>query len=186
MIFLAVCRIARECNAGCAVVAEIAEHHRLHVDRRAPFGRDAVALAIDDGAFVLPRTEHRADGAPELLVDVLRKFFLLAGLDEALVALDEFLQIIGAEFGVLRLVQVVFETVHQRIERIVRFLRRRGYTHHHAAVHLDEATVAVVREAWIRSALGEPLYGLVIQAEVQNRIHHAGHRFACAGAHRQQ
>ena len=68
----------------------------------------------------------------------------------------------------------------------MRLLRSRGYTHHHAAVHLDEATVAVVREAGIRGARGEPLYGLVIQAEIQNRIHHAGHRFACAGAHRQQ
>jgi hypothetical protein len=128
----------------------------------------------------------RADGAPKLFVDVLGEVFSFARLDEPLVTLDQLFQIVGGELRVLRLVQFVFETVHQRVERVVRLLCRGRYTHHHTAVHLDEAAVAVVCEAGIRRALCEPLYSLVIQTEVQNRIHHARHRFACAGAHRQQ
>ena len=61
-------RIAREGDAGRAVVAEVAEHHRLHGDRGAPVARDVVELAVGDRAIVVPRAEHRADRLPQLLV----------------------------------------------------------------------------------------------------------------------
>ena len=40
-----------------------AEHHGLHVDGGAPFGRDAVFLAVNDGAVIVPGTEHGGDPA---------------------------------------------------------------------------------------------------------------------------
>src|SRR5262249_43401881 len=60
-------RIARERDAGRAVVAQIAEHHRLHRHRGAPIGRDIVKLAISDRARIFPRAEHRLDRAPQLI-----------------------------------------------------------------------------------------------------------------------
>ena len=60
-------RIAGEGDAGRGIVAHIAEHHGLHVDRRAPAFRDVVQAAIGLGARIHPRAEHRADRAPELL-----------------------------------------------------------------------------------------------------------------------
>ena len=60
--------IAREGDAGAAFLARVAEDHRLDVDGGAPFVRDVVLLAINNGALVVPRTEDRADGAAQLLV----------------------------------------------------------------------------------------------------------------------
>ncbi len=48
-------------------------------------------------------------------------------------------------------------------------------------VHLDEAPVGVPREALVAGRAGEPLDRRVIEAEVEDRVHHAGHRRARAG-----
>ena len=47
-------RVAGECHAGRAVIAEVTEHHRLHVDGGADRGRDAVELAVVVRARVVP------------------------------------------------------------------------------------------------------------------------------------
>ena len=65
--------IAGEGDAGGGGLAHVAEHHGLHVDRRAPARRDGVQLAVLDGAGVHPGAEHGADGAPELLLRLLRE-----------------------------------------------------------------------------------------------------------------
>ena len=54
------------------------------------------------------------------------------------------------------------------------------------AVHLDEAAVAVPREARVAGLGRQRLDGLVVEAEVEDRVHHAGHRVAGAGADRHQ
>ena len=66
------------------------------------------------------------------------------------------------------------------LERVLRNLE------HDVAEHLDEAAVAVVREAAVARARLEPLDGLVVQPEVQDRVHHAGHRELGAGADRHE
>ena len=47
--------------------------------------------------------------------------------------------------------------------------------HHHIGIHLDEAAVAIPCESGIAGNLGQRLHRFVIQAEIENRIHHAGH-----------
>src|SRR5215471_16228976 len=59
-------RVAREGNAGGRGVAEVAEHHALHVAGGAPLVRNALDLAIGDGAAAIPAFEDGADPAPEL------------------------------------------------------------------------------------------------------------------------
>ena len=66
-------RIARERNAGRGIVAHIAEHHGLHIDRGAPAFRNVVQTAIGLGSRIHPGTEHGADRAPELLLRILRE-----------------------------------------------------------------------------------------------------------------
>ena len=46
---------------------------------------------------------------------------------------------------------------------------------HNVAEHLNQAAIGVVGEARIVAALGQRFDALIIQAKVQNRIHHAGH-----------
>ena len=69
--FLAVGGVAREGNACRAVVASIAEYHSLNIHSRAPFGRDTVFLAIQDGALISPGAEYGAYRAPQLLHNIL-------------------------------------------------------------------------------------------------------------------
>ena len=50
----AACGVARKRNARTGLVARVPEDHRLHVNRRAPVGRNVIFLAVDDSAFVHP------------------------------------------------------------------------------------------------------------------------------------
>jgi electron transfer flavoprotein alpha subunit len=78
----------------------IAEHHGLHIDRRAPGSRDVMELAVGDGARIHPAGKDRPDGAPELLVRVLRERNAELFLDGRLVAGDDLAPLVGADIGV--------------------------------------------------------------------------------------
>ena len=54
--------------------------------------------------------------------------------------------------------------------------------HDHVAVHLDKAAVAIPGEAVVAGGAGEGEDGFVVEAEVEDGVHHAGHGVACAGA----
>ena len=54
------------------------------------------------------------------------------------------------------------------------------------AVHLHEAAVRVPCETGVARALGYGFHGLVVHAEVEDRVHHAGHRGAGARTYRHQ
>ena len=51
---------------------------------------------------------------------------------------------------------------------------------HDVAEHLDEATVAVIGEAGVAALLYQALDRFVVKAEVEHRVHHAGHGDPCA------
>jgi hypothetical protein len=52
--------------------------------------------------------------------------------------------------------------------------------------HLDQAPVRIVREARVARALGETPDCVVVQTEVEDRVHHPRHRDGGAGAHRDE
>src|SRR5688572_30994580 len=54
--------VAGEADAGGAVGAAVAEHHRLHVDAGAEALGDAVQTPVLAGAAVVPAAEDGADG----------------------------------------------------------------------------------------------------------------------------
>src|SRR5260370_17313763 len=54
--------------------------------------------------------------------------------------------------------------------------------HHGFAEHLDEAAARVEGEALVAGEFCEPLGGLLVEAEVQDRVHHARHRELGPGA----
>jgi hypothetical protein len=47
--------------------------------------------------------------------------------------------------------------------------------HDDIAEHVDQAAVGVVGEAAVAGLLGEALDGLVVEPEVEDGVHHAGH-----------
>jgi hypothetical protein len=64
-----------------------------------------------------------------------------------------------------------------------RFLERAVIeAEHDVGIHLDEAAIAVPGEARVAGRGGEALDAGVVEAEVEDRVHHAGHGDAGAGA----
>ena len=55
--------------------------------------------------------------------------------------------------------------------------------HDDVGVHLDEPAVAVIGPAGVAGPAGHDLDDLLVQAEVEDRVHHAGHRRPRARAH---
>ena len=56
-----------------------------------------------------------------------------------------------------------------------------AHLHDHVGVHLDKAAVAVPGPAGVAGLLGHDLHHLVVQAQVQDGVHHAGHGGPGAG-----
>ena len=57
---------------------------------------------------------------------------------------------------------------------------------HHVGVHLHEATIAVPGKALIARGGGKALHRLVVEAEVEDGVHHARHRHGRTRADRHQ
>jgi hypothetical protein len=57
---------------------------------------------------------------------------------------------------------------------------------HHVGEHHDEATVGVVREARVLGGSDQALERFRVEAQVQDRVHHPGHRELRAGSDREE
>src|SRR5690606_24669207 len=121
-------------------------------DGSAPIAGNVVQAAIDFRALAVPAVEHRADGAPELLGDVLRK--LLAELvgDDPLVFADERLPVFALHLGIVVEALVFLRDLKSLFEQAV-IGAERG-----VGIHLDEAAIGVPGAARIARDRGEPLY----------------------------
>ena len=170
-------RVAREGDARARALALVPEDHLDDVDRGAEVVGDVVGPAVDLGARVVPRLEDGAHGARELVPRVLRE--RAAGLlpVDPLEGLDQLGQVLGVEVDVLRCAALRLQLRQRVLEEV-----RRRCSSTTSAVHLDQAAVRVVGEARVAGALGEPADGVVVQAEVEDRVHHPGHRDRGAGA----
>ena len=172
--------VTGEAHAGAAVVVAVAEHHHLHVHRGAQFVADLLAHAVSDGARTVPALEHGFDRAAQLRRGVLREGLLGDLLHHGLVLLAQPLQHLGRQL-------VVALRAGGMLGLFERVLEQGAVdTEHDAAVHRDEAAVTVVGEALVGGDGGQALHAGVVEAEVEDSIHHAGHRELGARAHRHQ
>ena len=172
--------IAGEADAGAGVVAEVAEHHRLHVDGGAEQALDAFYLAVADRSGAVPGAEYRVDGAPELIERRLRKRAAGAAGVDLLVGGDHAVQVGGVQVGVLGHPLALLGGVEGVLEVLVL------HPHHHVAVHLDETPVGVLGEAGVARLLGQAFDRGVVEPEVEHRVHHARHRLRGPRAHAHQ
>ena len=170
-------RVAREGHARAGAVAGVAERHLLDVDGGAPLIGDLVHLAVDVRARVIPAAEHSLDRLDELLVRVLREGLVLIVLIDLLEDDDELLEIIGVQIDVVRDALGGLHLVDLFLKQAL------GHAHDDVRKHLHKAAVAVVGKAGVAGLLGQALDGRVVQAEVEDGIHHTGHGLARAGAH---
>ena len=167
--------VAGEGNAGAGTHTGVTEGHLLHVDGSAPLVRNLVHLTIDIGAGVVPGTENGLDSANQLLLGILRELLALLLQIDSLELLDEFLQVIGIQLNVLLDTLALLHSVDALLEEALAQL------HDNIRVHLDEAAVAVIGKAGVVGLFGQTLNSLIVQAEVQDGVHHTGHGLACAG-----
>ena len=179
-------RVAGEGHPGAGGVAHVAEHHGLDVDRGAPAFGDAVHLPVGHGAVVVPRPEHRADGAPELLHRVLGEGRAPLPPHLVLELGHQVPQVLGREPGVVGDAAGGLPALQQRLEHVVGLGLVGLHAQHHIAVHLHEAAVGVVDEARVAGAPDHAGHGVVVEAQVQHRVHHPGHGLPRARAHRHQ
>ena len=163
-------RVAREADAGRRLLAPVPEHHLDDVDGRADVVGDRVRSPVDLRARVVPRLEHAQNGPTQLLACVLRKRSLGLLLEDVLERLDELREVVGRQVDVLLDATLALEVCERLLEAVpVDAL-------HDLAVHLDEAPVGVLCEAAVPRRAAEPLDCRVGEAEVEDRVHHPGHR----------
>ncbi len=171
--------IAGEGDAGAAVIADVAKDHRHDVDRRAEVVGNAGSIAIVNGRCAVPGFKYGGDGKLKLLPGVLREFSAGFFYDQVLELLDNRLPPLGGDFRVALdalfcpdLLDVVFELQTFDVEDDL-------------AEHLHQAAVRVPGKA-VTGFGGQRFDRLVVQAQVEDGVHHTGHRNTRTGANRNQ
>jgi len=168
--------VAGEGDAGAAVIAHVAEGHGLHVDGGAPGVGDVVIPAIDVGPGVIPGAEDGLHGAHQLLLgvggEVLTDLGLVLGLELA----GQLLQVLCVQLHVLGDALLLLHLVDELLKVLL------ADFHDHVGVHLDEAAVAVPGPAGVAGLLGQDVHHGLVEAQVEDGVHHAGHGGPGAGA----
>ena len=167
--------IAGKGHAGGAVVAHVAEYHRLYVDGCAPLGRDVVKSAIGDSALVHPGTKDSTDGTPQLLLGIFGKRLSQFFFDNRLELGDQVFPVPGCQVGIQVDTTLLFFLFQQVVQDVL------FHTHDDVGIHLHEAAVGIVSETFITALGDDALNGDVVETKVKNRIHHARHGGPGAG-----
>ncbi len=111
---------------------------------------------------------------------VLREVLAGFARHRILVAADQIDPVVAGQVGVERIALAVLEGIENVLEMMML------EAEHHVRIHRDESAVAVIGEAAIAGHFGQRFDRLVVETEIEHGIHHARHRGAAAGTHRNQ
>ena len=168
-LLFARCRVTRERNARTGGVAHVAERHHLHVDSRAPAVRDVVLHAVVVRAGVVPGAEHRFDRAEELFLRVGREvradLLFIFGFE----LVRQLFQVVRRQLDVLRDALLFLHLVDELFKVLF------ADFHNDVGVHLDKTAVAVPRPTGVARLFGDDFDHFLVQAEVEDGVHHARH-----------
>ncbi len=177
---LAGAAVSRERHARTAVVAHVAVDHRDDVHGGPQTVGNPVDLAVILGATRVPTLEDRLDRTPQLLVRIVGEGLPGAPLDDRLEVVHQVVEIVGGEIDVAFDLAARFCLVELVLERILAEIED------DVAIHLYEAAIGIVREARVLGPGDQPLHRLIVQAKVEDRLHHARHRHRGPRADRNQ
>ena len=175
-LVLARVRVAGEGDAGARIVTHVAEDHRDDIDGGAQVVGDLLVVAVIDGPLAEPAREDGLDGEIQLLVRVAREVPSGVIADDPLELVRQGAQRVGIEVGVGSGAMGGLGSV----ERMVKALAL--HVHDDPTEHLDEAPVRVPPESLIAGQGDQPMQGLLVQAKVEDRVHHPGHGEPGTGA----
>ena len=142
--------------------------------------RDVVELAVGHRARVPPRAEHRIPGPAQLLVRVLGETGPRLIAHDFLEATNRVLQVRLGQVDVRLDLALALHHVQLVLERVL------VNAEHHVAVHLDEAAIRIVSEATVARLGGQAAHGVIVETQVQNRVHHSRHGELGAAADRDE
>ncbi len=136
--------------------------------------------SICNCSCTIPRTKHRLDCTTQLLHRILWELTTGLCLNHLLVCLTQSLQ--------RRCWQVCITlnagSLLGIIERMLKLCAINAK--HDSAVHRNKAAIAVVRKTLVVCGSGQTNHALVIQSQVEHRVHHSRHRKLGARANRYQ
>ena len=113
-------------------------------------------------------------------MDVLREGLAPKFGDEALVFGDQFLPVLCRHVGIEAEPLVFLGDLERFFERAM------IEAEDDVGIHLNEAAIAVPRETLVARCSGEANHGFVVEAEIEDRVHHAWHRDARTRADRDE
>ena len=167
--------IAAEANTRSRALAHITEYHSLNAYGSTPFVRNSLHLTIQNSTFVHPGVEYSTNGTPQLLVGTSREVFSGLFFHRSLELLHEFLKVFHLKLVIQLHAFSMFHLFYNSLERVYIFLVHRFHAQHHVAIHLHETTVRVPCKACIARLARQAFHHFVIQAKIQDSVHHARH-----------
>ncbi len=162
-------RVAGEAHSGPRVIVAVAEHHGLHVHRSAQVIGDVLAGPVGHSPGPVPRMEHGLDRHAQLPDGVLRKRLARLGQHHLLVARHQVPQQLGGDLGVHGHPSQALGVLEQAIEQGAVDIEDDPPEHGH------EPAVRVEGEPLAAGLGGQSPDGLVVEAKVQDGVHHARH-----------
>ena len=168
-------RVTGKRNAGAGGLAHVAECHHLHVNSGTPGIRDIVVAAVDVCTRVVPGTENSLDSAHELFLRIVREVLADLFLILSLKLICELLQVVSGQLNVLRYALLSLHRVDELLEVLL------ADFHNDVGIHLDKSSVAVISPARVAGLLSHNFNNVLVEAEVEDGIHHARHGCACTG-----
>ena len=94
--------------------------------------------------------------------------------------MDEGFQVIYREIGIFLDANLFLHVLNNLFKRInVRFAVW-FHSQYDIAIHLNETAVGVPGETRISRLQGNPFHGYVVESQVQDGVHHTGHRSPCS------
>ncbi|VTR67697.1 hypothetical protein DESC_610280 [Desulfosarcina cetonica] len=171
-------RVVGKKDPRAGLVRDVAKNHFLDGDGGAPIIGDAHDFAVGLGAMGLPGGENRVDGHEELIQGILGdlRAFVLNAL---LVGQGDHLHLLPGESLFQGDAQLGLEFGDDGVEIVP--LQANGH-----AVALQEATVVVPGEPGVVHALGQSGGDLLVDAHVQEGLHHAGLGNGGPATHREE
>ena len=137
--------------------------------------RNFCCIAVSEGPFAVPTLKNSLSGQFDLLDRILGK--IKTGF-----TLKDFFKFLGNRFPVFKgQVRVTFYSSFQTglgddlLKKLIRD------PHYHAPKHLHQTAVGIISEAPVTGQICHPLDHFIIHTDVENSVHHTGHRKFSAG-----
>ena len=162
-------RVPREGDTRPGRIAHVSEGHHLDIDSCSPGVRDIVVPSVYVRARIVPGTEDRLDRLDQLFLRIIRKVFPELFPVLRLERIRQLVQIVRIQLDVLRHALSGLHLVDQLLKVLL------ADFHDDIREHLDESSVAVPCPSGIPAFLRKDAYNVLVQSQVQDRVHHARH-----------